>query len=173
MTPEIRKRLGDSKKAHHRKMTDETKFRLYISNQFYVVSDETRKKISMANKGKINSPEAIEKIALKLRGRKHTPEHIEKSRAGLKLLFEKRRLLGLKINTGGKIPQQIFGVNILKAPPTIMFNTIKEGADYFHVSRQCIDNQIHGKQHTACGYKWEYYNPIASINIISIGTHRD
>ena len=116
-------------------------------------SDATIEKLRLLNKGRIVSEETKEKMreADKLRPiHKHTEEaktKISAAKIGHKVSDETREKL-----------RKAFSQKVICVEMNKIFNSMKEAAEYFGLSKCTISAVIKGRNKTAGGYHWKLIN---------------
>jgi group I intron endonuclease len=143
-TDDVNKKKGRSGPDHHlygKHQSEETKQKLREANTGKVQSEETRKKISAATSGE-NNP---------FYGRTHTEESRKKisdAKTG-----KPSKIKGADKPNARKIIQYDLDGNFVK-----IWDYMKQAADTLNISYTGIHACCKGKQKTACGFIWRYFD---------------
>lgn len=165
--------------------SDETKQKMSLAKKGKTRSEETKLKISLAKKGKTLSEETKLKIGLAKKGSKHHmygkrgtlcpnygKTHSEETKLKMSLakkgkIFSEEAKLKMSLAHKGKTlsEETKLKMSLAKSKKVIcietgvIYNCMLEASKINNINQSSISLCCKGRQKTAGGYHWQYYNP--------------
>lgn len=131
-------------------MNPEHGFNLRYGGSHGKLSEETKKLLSKINKGRKLPEEAIQKMSEKRKGVKLSDYHKQRISEGRK---QSQRAKDASLKNVEDCKKKVVCVET-----NVVFNSVNEAAESVNVSKTCISECLHGKQHTSGGYHWKLFD---------------
>ena len=125
---------GSKNPMYSKTLSEETKLKISLAQKGRIFSEETKRKMSLAKKGKTLSEEIKLKISLALKGKT--------------LSEETKRKIGLAKSK-----------KVICIETGAVYDSMVDIEKIIGIKRYNISACCNGRQKTAGGYHWQYYNP--------------